>query len=144
MIGESDGDRLIRHGRQHAEIKHDHYRDEEPQDQKKFSLSDQIGLAGFIDQFGNLEHGAMHWHFPQARINDQAETQAKNTKQNADHQQPVTVNSEEQHLGEVGQLQTGFTADFMSRLGQGGGSAEAEDGNCGCHRPHNIKVGANW
>ena len=59
---QSDGDRLIRHGRQHAEIKHDHDRDKEPQNQQKFSLRDQVGLAGLIDQFGDLEHGAMHRH----------------------------------------------------------------------------------
>ena len=78
----------------------------------------------------------MHRHIPQAGINDQPKTQAKDTKQNANHQQPMTVNAQEQYLGEVGKLQAGFTADFVSRLGQGGGSAETQDGDRGCHRLH--------
>ena len=60
----------------------------------------------------------MHRQIPQVGINDHPKAQAKDTKQDANHQQPMAVNSEEQYLGEVGQLQAGFTADFMSRLGQ--------------------------
>ena len=86
----------------------------------------------------------MYWHVPQAGVNDQSETQTKDTKQNADHQQPVTVNAEEQYLGEVGKLQAGFAAHFMSGLGEGSGRAEAEDGNGGCHRPSKIEIWANW
>ena len=60
--GQGDGNRLVRHGRQHAEIKHNDHGNEEPQDQQEFSLGDQVGFAGLVDQFGNLAHGAMHGH----------------------------------------------------------------------------------
>ena len=70
----------------------------------------------------------MHWHVPQAGINDQSKTQTKDAEQNADHQQPMTVNAKEQYLREIGKLQAGFAAHFMSGLGEGSDRAEAEDG----------------
>ena len=135
MIGQGDGNRLVWNWRQHAEVKHDDDGDEEPQDQQEFALGDQIGFAGLVNQFGNLEHGAMHWHIPQAGIDDQPEAQTEDAEQNADHQQAMTVNAEEQYLREVGKFQAGFAADFMGRLGQGGNGTETEDGDGGCHRP---------
>ena len=83
----------------------------------------------------------MHRHIPQAGIDDQAETQAEDAEQDADHQQAMTVNAEEQYLGEIGKLQAGFAADFMSRLGQGRSRAEAKDGDGGCHRPDVKRLG---
>ena len=44
--------------------------------------------------------------FLQARIDDQSEAQPKNTEQNADHQQAMTVDAKEQYLGEIGKLQS--------------------------------------
>ncbi len=77
----------------------------------------------------------MHWHIPQAGVNDQAEAQAEDAEQNADHQQAVAVNAEEQYLREIGKFQAGFAAHFVGGLGQGGNRRETEDGDGGGHRP---------
>ena len=76
----------------------------------------------------------MHRHLPQAGVDDQSESQAEDAEQDADHQQPVTVNSKEQYLREIGKLQAGFAAHFVGGLGEGGSRAEAEDGDGGNHR----------
>src|SRR5205085_765997 len=112
---QGNGDRLIRYRRQNAEVKYDHHGNEEPQDQEEFPLSDQIGLAGLINQFGDFAHGAMDRHVPQAGVDDEPEAQAKDAKQNSDHQQAVTVYSKEEYLREVRKLQTGFSTHFIGR-----------------------------
>src|ERR1700692_474727 len=71
----------------------------------------------------------------EAHVNDEPEGQAENTEQDADHQQAMTVNAEEQYLREIGKLEAGFAAYFMSRLSKGGNRSETEDGDDGCHRP---------
>ena len=45
---------------QHAKIEHDNRGNERPQQHQKFALSDQVGLAGFVNQFRNFAHGAVH------------------------------------------------------------------------------------
>ena len=117
-MGSGDGNRLVRHRRQHAEVEHDDDGNEEPQDQQEFALGDQIGLAGLVNQLGNLEHGTMHRHLPQAGIDDEAETQTEDAEQNANHQQAMAVDAEEENLREIGKLQAGFAADFVGGLGQ--------------------------
>ena len=77
----------------------------------------------------------MHGHVSEARVDNQSESQAKNTKQDANHQQPVAVDAEKQYLRQVGKPQAGLAAGFMSGLGKGGGRAVAEEGKCDSHRP---------
>ena len=117
--GQRDGNRLIRHRRQHAEIEHDDDGDEEPQDQQEFALGDQVGLAGLVNQLGNLEHGTMHGHLPQAGVNDQAEAQAEDAEQDADHQQAMAVDAEEQYLREIGKFQSWLRRPLRGRVGPG-------------------------
>ena len=58
---------------QHTEIEHDDHGDEEFQQEEKLALCNQVGLAGLIDQLGNLAHGAMHRQVLQPRVNHQTE-----------------------------------------------------------------------
>ena len=58
---------------QHAEVEQDDRRDEDPEQQQELALRDQVGLAGFPNQLGNLSHGAVHRQVLQAAINDHSE-----------------------------------------------------------------------
>ncbi len=109
---ENDEDAKRVHVQQHAEIEHDDHGDEALQQQQELALGDQIGFAGFIDQLGNLAHGAVHGQILQPLIDGQAEDQAENTKQDAKEQQLMAVDAKKGHLREVRQLQTGFAARF--------------------------------
>ena len=44
----------------------------------------EVGLAGFVDQLGNFPHRAVHRQILQPAVNDQAEHQSEDAKQNSD------------------------------------------------------------
>ena len=83
---------------QHPKVQDDDHGDEALQQQQEFALRHQVGLAGFIDQFGDLPHGAVHRQVLQPRVDDQAEEQAEDAEGNAGGQQPVPVHAEELDL----------------------------------------------
>ena len=96
--------------------------------QQELALGEEVGLAGFVDQFGNFEHGAMHGQIFQAAVDGQAEDQPEDAEENAEEQQLVAVDAEKVDLGEVGELEIGFAAGFLSGLGKclrGGETATA-------------------
>src|SRR5207248_5336060 len=88
---QNDGDsgRLI--FQQHAKIEQNDDRNEQPEQNQEFSLRDQIGFAGLINELRDLAHSAMHRQILQPRIDHQTEAQAKDAKQNADLQQSMAI-----------------------------------------------------
>ena len=64
-----------------------------PEQQQEFALREEIGLAGFVDQFGNVAHRAMHGQIFQAGVDDHAEAQPEDAEENADHEQLVAVDA---------------------------------------------------
>ena len=75
---------------------------------RNFPLRNQVGLAGFPNQLGNLCHGAVNRQVLQAAVDDQSKQQPKDAKEDADHQQLVAVHAQKLHLGKIGELQVGF------------------------------------
>ena len=53
----------------------------DPQQHQELALRDQVGLAGFVDQFRDFAHGAMHGQVLQAHEDGHAETEAKHAEQ---------------------------------------------------------------
>src|SRR5207249_3869593 len=104
-----DSGRLI--FQQHTKIEQNDDCNEQPEQNQEFSLRDQIGFAGLINELRDLAHGTMHRQILQPRVDHQTESQAENAKQHADHQQRVAINATKKNAGEIGQLQIGFTAD---------------------------------
>ncbi len=62
---------------QKPEVENDDGADEQLEDQQELSLSEQVGLAGFIDQLGDIQHRPVHRHVLQLLVNHQAEQQSK-------------------------------------------------------------------
>src|SRR5205085_7311529 len=81
---QSDGNWLALDRRQHTEVENNDYRNENPQEQEKLALGDQIGLAGFIDQFRYLAHRAMHRKVLEPCINSQPEKKTKDAENDSD------------------------------------------------------------
>ena len=118
---ENDEDAKRVHVQQHAEVEHDDHGDEALQEQEELALGDEIGFAGFVDQLGDLAHGAVHGQVLQPLIDGQAEEQAENTKQDAEEQELMAVDAKKGHLREVRQLEIGLAACFgRLRPGRGG------------------------
>ena len=90
-MGSVTRDRLAGHRLQHAEVHDDDDRDECPQQHQELALRDQIGLAGLVNQFGDLAHGAMHGQVLQLHVNRQAEAEPESAKQKADQQEPMAI-----------------------------------------------------
>ena len=111
---------------QHAKIEQDDDRDERPQQEQEFPLRDQVGPAGFIDQFRNFTHGAMHWQIFQPRVNHHPESQAEKAEENPNQQQPMAIHSKKVDLGQVRKLQVCLAAGLRRRLGK----------SRGCHGRH--------
>ena len=83
------------HRPQHSEIGNDDHCNENPQQQDEFSLRGQIRLAGFIDQFGDFAHRAMHRQVLQLNVDRQPKHQTEKTKHQTHQKQFVTVDAEE-------------------------------------------------
>ena len=95
-------------GRQNAKIQADDGGDEDPQQGEEFSLSDEIGLAGLVDQLRNVFHGAMDGKILELQINAQAEEQPESAKDQPDQQQRVSVHTQEVDRRQVRQLERGL------------------------------------
>ncbi len=80
---------------QHAKVEHDDGGNEGPQQHQELALRDQIGFAGFVNQFRDFAHGAVHGQVLQTHENHHAEAEAENAEQKPDHQQAVSVHTEE-------------------------------------------------
>ena len=65
--------------------------DENFQDQKELALGDQVGLAGLVNEFRNLPHGAVDGKVLQAHVDRHAKEQSEHANDNADQQQLVPV-----------------------------------------------------
>src|SRR5579884_650023 len=88
----------------HAEIHDDDHRNEYPKQEQKLALGDEISLAGFPDQLGHFLHGLVNRQALESAVNDQAEDESEDAKQNAEHQQPVAIETQELNLGEIREL----------------------------------------
>src|SRR5579863_7496303 len=112
--GEDDDDACCFHVLEHAEVKQDDDCDKYPKQKDEFSLGDEIGFASLVDQFGDLAHGAMHRQVFEAHIDDHAEAESENTKENADEEQAVSVNGsvEKTDRGKIGKFERSFTTSF--------------------------------
>ena len=115
---------------QHAEVQHDHHRDERPQDRQELALRHQVGLAGFVDQFRHLAHGAVYRQVLELHVLHQREQQPEDAEQDADQQQAVAVHAEELDGGQVGELEAGLAAHLVRRgrglLGEARGGEQGE------------------
>ena len=61
---------------------HDHNRgDKDPKNSNKFSLGEEIGFAGFINQFRNVLHGFMNRKSSQLDKLPESKNYAQNTDQ---------------------------------------------------------------
>ena len=81
--------------RKPPEIDGDDRADEQPEHQEELALLQQVGLAGLVNQLGDLEHRAVDGQALELPVDQQAEQQAERRDQDAGEEQRVTVESEE-------------------------------------------------
>ena len=79
---------------QKTKIEHDDGGNEGPQQHQELALRDQVSLTGFVNQFRDFAHGAVHGQVLQTHENNHAEAEAENAEQQPDHQQAVPVHTE--------------------------------------------------
>ncbi len=119
--------RRIDRGREHAEVDPDDRPDEDPQDQQKLALGDQVGLARLIDQLGDLEHRLVHRQPFELAVRREAEGQAEGADQQAHEQQRAARNpAQERRQAQIGQPQRRLAA--LGMLGQEGGGQQGHGG----------------
>src|SRR5205085_4774007 len=91
---------------------------EDPEHGKKLALRYQVGLTGFVDQFGYLAHRAVHRKVLQLEIDREPEEESKDTEDQTDQQKCVPVHAEEVDAGKIGKFKIGL-ATGLCRLSQG-------------------------
>ena len=129
--GQSNRNRLAGHRGQPSEVRQDDDRDERPQDHQELALRDQVGLAGFVDQVGDVAHGLVDRHVLELQADRQAEDQAEGAEDEADGQQLVAVHAEKADRRQIGELQVGFAAGGLARLSESGGSLQHKNTESG-------------
>src|SRR5205823_12622550 len=102
--GDGEASRMPGNGVQKSEVAENHHRDEGPQDEDELSLRHQIGLAGLVDQLGNLTHGLVDRKVLQVQINSQSKEQPQEAEDQADKEQVVAGHAQERNRRQVGQL----------------------------------------
>ncbi len=110
---------------QPSEVGQDHHRDERPQDHEELALGNHVGLAGLIDQLGNLAHGAVYRQVLELHVNGESEEQSEAAEDNSDQQNVVAIHAEEADGGQIGDLKGRFTSG-LARLSECGGSLQHE------------------
>ena len=76
-----------------AEIDRHDSADEHLENKDEFSLGDQIGFAGLVDELGNLEHRPVHREPPKSSVRHEAEEEPKRADADATGEQAPGVRS---------------------------------------------------
>src|SRR5215469_6564122 len=121
--GQRGAYRLAGNGSEYAEIQNDDDSDEDPKEEEKFALGDQVGFAGFVDQLGDFPHGAVYGHVLQSHENGHAKGQTQDADDNPEQKKFVAVDTQEGHGRKIGQAEIGLTPGFIgwsSQKGNGG------------------------
>ena len=74
-------------------VEHHDHADEDFEDEDELALRDQVGLAGLVDQLGDLEHRPMHRQILELCVNHETEGEAEKTDTKAAHQQRPGVHA---------------------------------------------------
>ncbi len=120
---------------QHAKVEHDDDGNEGPQQHEEFALGDEVGLAGFVNQFRDFAHGAVHGQVLQAHEDDHAEAEAEDAEQQPDCQQAVPIHTKERNRRKVGQFQGRLAARFGGLCQRvAGGQKQQRCKRCGSFR----------
>src|SRR5581483_1693485 len=76
--------RLVRYRGKDAEVEDDDDGNEAPQEDEKLSLRDQIRLAGLVNEFRDLPHGAVDGQVLQLGVDNQTKKQAEDAEENSE------------------------------------------------------------
>ena len=95
---------------QHAEVQHHRRADEHLEDEDELPLRDQIRLAGFVDEFRNLQHRRVHRQVLEAGERHEPEEQAQHADDQTGAEQRAPVDAVKLHRRQIRQLQVRFTA----------------------------------
>jgi len=68
------------------EVQHDDDADERLENEEELALRDQIGLAGLVDQLGDLAHRRVHGKAPQLREDDDPEQEPERADDQPGHE----------------------------------------------------------
>ncbi len=83
------------------EVEHHDHADEHLEQQDELALRDQVGLAGLVNQLGDLEHRRVHRQVLQLGEDDQPEQQAERAHAETGHQQGAPVDAAEFDLRQI-------------------------------------------
>jgi hypothetical protein len=103
--------------RELAEVHHHDDRDEGPEEGEELALGDEVGLAGLVDELGDLEHRPVHRQLLEMRRDEEAEDQAGEGDRDSDQQEVAALHAQEGDRSEIGQDQAGLAA--AGRAGRG-------------------------
>src|SRR5690349_6429687 len=105
---------MSRNGSQDSEVESHDYGNKDPKHCKKLALRDQIGLAGLIDQLGDLAHRAVDRQILQLKIDRKSEQETEDAEDESDQQQRVAVHAEEIDSGEIRKTKTRFATGILA------------------------------
>ena len=110
MMGRVTATGLPGTGASQPKYRDDDAGDEDPENDQELALRQQVGLAGLVDQLGDLAHGRVDGEIAKPGIHHEAEDEAERGDAHTEHQERAPSNPEERHCGEVGQHQACFAA----------------------------------
>jgi hypothetical protein len=101
--------------RQPAEVDRGDDADEDPENEDELALRDEVGLAGLVDELGDLVHRPVHGQVLQLDVDHHAEDEPEHTHAQPHHQQRAPVDASELDLAEVREDQVRLAAGMRRR-----------------------------
>ena len=98
---------------QPAEIHDNDSSDDGPKYGDKFALVDEVGFAGFVNEFGDFQHAGVDWHGFEFFVDHDAEIEAGSANQQSAVEECFTGETEESGVIEIWKHQVRF-ADMLS------------------------------
>jgi hypothetical protein len=74
-----------------AEVDENDRADEGPEDDEELALLDEVGLAGLVDQLGDLAHRLVDRHLPDLGVRDEPEEEPERADREAEEEELVPV-----------------------------------------------------
>src|SRR5439155_26610717 len=109
----NDPDLLGREMLEHAEVEGHDALDEDPENQQELALLHEVGLAGIVDQLGDLEHGLVHGQDLELPEDHHPERETEDAHEQPPLEQRAAVRAAEAYLGEIRDLEIGLASALV-------------------------------
>src|SRR5262249_10658787 len=97
-----------------VEVEEDDGRDEGPEDHQELALLDHVGLAGGVDELGDVEHALVNGEVLELPVDHETEAEAEGADDQPGEEEGLAVNGvHELDVADPGEVEVGLAAGLV-------------------------------